>query len=128
MAAAADQGGVVGGVLLRSGPQGMTGGDSVSPGDGGGKEEVMELLELGDDATESGLWGGGILIRWGSGKVWCWGWEGNEDTSGMVTECIEAVEVEAPWSGLGEERSEGMEMFHESQCSSNLLASTGARP
>ena len=55
--AAADQGGVDGGVDFLS-PQGMTGGERARPGDGGGMEEARELLELKEDATESGLGGG----------------------------------------------------------------------
>ena len=50
---AAVQGGVVGGVAFRSG-SGMTGGES-TPGEDGGKEEAMELLELKDEAMESTL-------------------------------------------------------------------------
>ena len=58
--AAAVQGGVEGGgVHFRSfaltGAQGTTGGDKTRPGDGGGREEAMELLELRDDATEESV-------------------------------------------------------------------------
>lgn len=60
--AAAVQGGVEGGgvhflSLALAGAHGTTGGDKTRPGDGGGREEAMELLELREDATEeSGLW------------------------------------------------------------------------
>ena len=51
------QGGVVGGVLFFSG-QFTTGGDNANPGDVGGREDANELLELSEDATDSGFGGG----------------------------------------------------------------------
>ncbi len=54
--AAADHGGVEGGVDFFSGHE-MTGGERATPGEAGGREEARELLELREEATESGLGG-----------------------------------------------------------------------
>ncbi len=67
MEVAVDHGGVVGGVDFRSG-QFMTGGEKATTGDGGGSDEAKELLELSEEATESGF--GGKVHR-DDCCVWC---------------------------------------------------------